>query len=399
MEINEATQAFIHAHQNDDVRKLALQGCKDPQVNIPLALQQIKGRQKAKEKLPEHYAHDGILYPATLSLEQCSSAATAHYKTSLADGDSLADLSGGFGVDMFAFARHFTQCIYIEPNGELCDITQHNAHVFGLTNIKVLQGTLEEHLANIGMVDWLYVDPSRRDPDGHRVVTLEECSPNLTECLDELRTHTRKGILVKLSPLIDIKHTLKQLPGTHTIHSVAVNGECKEVLFLLDANKTPVQNTTCIAANILRDNIQSFTFTMQEEASAQPRLADAPLPYLYEPNAAILKAGAFKCIATRFNLQKLHPHTHLYSNDTLLSDFPGRVFRIEETIPFGKNARKSVAERTNKANVSVRNFPITAEELKKTLKLKDGGDTYIFGATLSNGDKALLLCRKCIGII
>lgn len=397
MEINEATQAFVHAHQNDDVRKLALHGCKDPQVNLPFALQQIKGRQKAKEKLPEHYAHDRILYPATLSLEQCSSAATARYKASLAEGNSLADLSGGFGVDTFAFSRHFSQCIYIEPNSELCDITQHNAQIFGLNNIKVLQGTLEEQIANIGMVDWLYVDPSRRDLHGHRVVTLEECAPNLTECLDELRTHTRKGILVKLSPLIDIKHTLKQLPGTHAIHSVAVNGECKEVLFLLDANNTPSKDTTCIAANILRDETRSFTFTMEEEASAQPQLAGAPLLYLYEPNAAILKAGAFKCIATRFNLQKLHPHTHLYCNNTLLSDFPGRVFRIEETIPFGKNARKSVAEHINKANVSVRNFPITAEELKKTLKLKDGGNTYIFGATLSDGDKALLLCRKCIG--
>ena len=396
MDINEATQAFIQAHRDDDVRHWALRGCKDPNVNLQLALQQIEGRQKAREKLPDHYAHDEIQYPATLSLEQCSSAATAHYKADLVAGDSIADLSGGFGVDTFAFARHFQHCQYVEPQTELCNIVQHNAKVFGLHNITILQGTMEERLGEIGMVDWLYIDPSRRDTHGWRVVALEECTPDLTQWLDKLLAHARKGLLIKLSPLIDITRTLRQLPGTRTVHTVAVNGECKEVLFLLDTdNSYSPDAVACTAVNIQRDKTHSFTFSKAEEANANPKLTSVPCNYLYEPNAAILKAGAFKCIATRFDLMKLHPHSHLYTHDRLIPDFPGRTFIVEETIPFSKNARKEVAKKTEKANVSVRNFPLTAEELKKNLKLKDGGDIYVWGTTLSGGEKALLLCRKC----
>ena len=396
MDINEATRAFIQAHRDDDVRYWALRGCKDTNVNLPFALQQIEGRQKAREKLPEHYALDEILYPATLSLEQCSPAATAHYKANLVAGDSIADLSGGFGVDTFAFARHFQRCQYVEPQMELCDIARHNAKVFGLHNITFLQGTMEERLGEIGMVDWLYIDPSRRDTHGRRVVALEECTPDLTQWLDKLRAHTRKGLLIKLSPLIDITRALRQLPGTRTVHTVAVNGECKEILFLLDTdNPCSPESVSCTAVNIQREKTHSFTFTQEEEANTQPKLTGEPCKYIYEPNAAILKAGAFKCIASRFDLLKLHPHSHLYTHDKLIPDFPGRTFMVEQTIPFNKNARKEVAKKAGKANVSVRNFPLTAEELKKNLKVKDGGDIYIWGTTLSGGGKALLLCRKC----
>lgn len=396
MDINEATRAFIQAHRDDDVPQLALRGSKDPDVDLQFALQQIEGRQRAKEKLPGHYALDEILFPAALSLEQCSSAATAHYKADLVSGDSLADLSGGFGVDTFAFAHHFQRCLYVEPQAELCHIVQHNANVFGLQNISILQGTMEERLGEVGMVDWLYIDPSRRDTHGRRVVALEECTPDLTQWLDKLRAHTRKGLLIKLSPLIDITRTLRQLPGTRAVHTVAVNGECKEVLFLLDTdNPCSPEPVSCTAVNIQREKTDSFTFTQEEEANTHPKLAGEPCKYLYEPNAAILKAGAFKCIASRFDLLKLHPHSHLYTHDKLIPDFPGRTFIVEQTIPFNKNARKEVREKTGKANVSVRNFPLTAEELKKNLKLKDGGDHYIFGTTLSGGEKALLLCRKC----
>ena len=233
MTLNEATRAFIRAHASDDVRQLALRGTKDPQVDLPFALQQIEGRQKAEWKLPEHFANEEVLYPVTQSMEQCSSTITADYKASLVESTSLADLSGGFGVDTFAFARHFQRCTYVEPQAELCDIVRHNAKVFGLDNIEILQGTMEEQLEHIGQVDWLYVDPSRRDSHGRRVVTLQACTPNLTQCLPQLRTHARKGLLAKLSPLIDLNSTLQDLPETTGIHVVAVNGECTEVLFLL----------------------------------------------------------------------------------------------------------------------------------------------------------------------
>lgn len=395
MNLNDATRAFIRAHATDDVRQLALRGTKDPQVDLPFALQQIEGRQKAQAKLPEHFAQEDVLYPATQSMEQCSSAITADYKATLIEGTSLADLSGGFGVDTFAFARHFQRCTYIEPQADLCDIVRHNATVFRLDNIEIRQGTMEELLGNIGQVDWLYVDPSRRDSHGRRVVTLEACTPDLTQCLPLLRTHAREGVLAKLSPLIDLGGTLRQLPETTEIHVVAVNGECKEVLFMLrfgeKTHDTPIKIR---AVNFVQGQPRTFTFTLEEEAAAKPELAAILGTYLYEPNAAILKAGAFKCLATRFGIQKLHPHSHLYTSDTLLPDFPGRVFKITEQIPFGKRAAAAVATFTDRANVAVRNFPLTAEELKAKLKLKDGGGIYLFGTTLSGGDKTLLLCKR-----
>ena len=395
MNLNEATRAFIRAHTTDDVRQLALRGTKDPQVDLPFALQQIEGRQKAQAKLPEHFAQEEILYPVTQSMEQCSSAITADYKATLIKGTSLADLSGGFGVDTFAFARHFRHCTYIEPQPGLCDIVRHNATVFGLDNIEILQGTMEEQMGNIGQVDWLYVDPSRRDSHGRRVVTLEACTPDLTQCLPLLHAHARKGVLAKLSPLIDLGGTLRQLPETAEIHVVAVNGECKEVLFLLRfEGKSPDTPIKIWAINFVQGQPRAFAFTLEEEAAAKPVLAANLGSYLYEPNAAILKAGAFKCLATRFGIQKLHPHSHLYSSDTLLPDFPGRTFSIMEQIPFGKRAATAVAAITDRANVAVRNFPLTAEELKAKLKLKDGGDVYLFGTTLSGGDKTLLLCKR-----
>lgn len=395
MTLNEATRAFIRAHASDDVRQLALRGTKDPQVDLPFALQQIEGRQKAEWKLPEHFAKEEVLYPVTQSMEQCSSAITADYKASLVEGTSLADLSGGFGVDTFSFARRFQHCTYIEPQAELCDIVRHNAKVFGLDNIEILQGTMEEQLEHIGQVDWLYVDPSRRDSHGRRVVTLQACTPNLTQCLPQLRTHARKGLLAKLSPLIDLNSTLQDLPETTGIHVVAVNGECKEVLFLLrfeeKASDTPISIWT---VNFVQGQPHTFVFTREEESAAHPELAANLGNYLYEPNAAILKAGAFKCLATRFGISKLHPHSHLYTSDTLLPDFPGRIFSVKEQIPFGKRAAAAVGAHTDRANVSVRNFPLTAEELKAKLKLKDGGDVYLFGTTLSGGDKVLLLCNR-----
>ena len=394
MNLNEATRAFIRAHTTDDVRQLALRGTKDPQVDLPFALQQIEGRQKAQAKLPEHFAREEVLYPVTQSMEQCSSATTADYKATLIEGTSLADLSGGFGVDTFAFARHFRHCTYIEPQPGLCDIVRHNATVFGLDNIEILQGTMEEEMEHIGQVDWLYVDPSRRDSHGRRVVTLEACTPDLTQCLPLLHAHARKGVLAKLSPLIDLGGTLRQLPETAEIHVVAVNGECKEVLFLLRFEGKTHNTPKIQAVNFVQGQPRTFAFTLEEEAAAKPVLAANLGTYLYEPNAAILKAGAFKCLATRFGIQKLHPHSHLYTSDTLLPDFPGRTFSIMEQIPFGKRAATAVAAITDRANVAVRNFPLTAEELKAKLKLKDGGDVYLFGTTLSGGDKTLLLCKR-----
>ena len=392
MTISQATRDYIRNHQNDDVRALALKGCRDENVDFPFALQQIQGRQKAKEKLPEMYNNPDILFPATVSMEQCSSEATARYKASLVHGDSFADLTGGFGVDIIALAKYFQQGFYIEPSTELLEVFEHNIHAMGIRNIQIRQGTMEEILPTLPEVDLLYLDPSRRDGHGQRVVALTDCTPNVPEFKDTLLGKARQGVLVKLSPMLDFKAALQQLPETREIHVLAVHGECKEILFLLSHDK--VENIEYHAVNIQGENVQDFQFSSQEEADAMPELADGVGKYLLEPNAAVMKAGAFKCVATRYGLRKLHAHSHLYTCDEPVADFPGRVFTVENVVPFNKKEVKRHLADIGKANVAVRNFPLTAEELRKQLKLGDGGDVYLFGTTLRAGEKVIILTRK-----
>ena len=229
MNINEPTRQYIAAHSEDDVAHLALHPSKDPQVDMPMALQQIAGRQKAKEKLPEWYATPGILYPKKVSMEQCSSSQTADYKASLVEGKSFADLSGGFGVDTIALAWKFEKGYYVEPQEELCDLFQHNSKAFGINHITIINDTLENSIERLEPVDVIYLDPSRRDVHGRRVVSLEDCTPNLLEWKSVLLGKCNT-LMVKLSPMIDLHQTLRVLPETVAVHVIAVNGECKEVV-------------------------------------------------------------------------------------------------------------------------------------------------------------------------
>lgn len=392
MTISQATRDYIRNHQNDDVRELALKGCRNPDVDFPFALQQIQGRQKAKDKLPQLYANPDILFPPTVSMEQCSSEATARYKASLVGGGTFADLSGGFGVDTMALANVFDQGYYVEPSVELCALFGHNAQALDIRNVQIRQGCMEEILPTLPDTDFLYLDPSRRDSHGNRVVTLGECTPNISAHKALLLTKARKGVLVKLSPMLDLKSALQQLPETQEIHVLAVHGECKEVLFLLGHDKA--EDMEYHAVNIQGDNVQYFQFSSREETEAKPELADHVGKYLLEPNAAVMKAGAFKCVATRHGLQKLHAHSHLYTCDEQVPDFPGRVFTVEKVVPFSKKEIKRQLAGMDKANVAVRNFPWNAEELRKQLRLGDGGDVYLFGTTLRDGGKVLVVTRK-----
>lgn len=392
MTISQATRDYIRNHQNDDVRALALKGCRNLDVDFPFALQQIQGRQKAKDKLPQLYANPDILFPPTVSMEQCSSEATARYKAGLVKGDSFADLTGGFGVDTMALAKVFDQGYYVEPSAELCALFGHNIHALGIRNIQIRQGTLEEVLPTLPEMDILYLDPSRRDGHGQRVVALTDCTPSVPMLKDALLAKARKGVLVKLSPMLDLKSALQQLPETKEIHVLAVHGECKEVLFLFNHNKA--ENIEYHAVNIQGDFVQDFQFGSREETEAKPELADHVSKYLLEPNAAVMKAGAFKCVAMRYGLLKLHAHSHLYTCDEQVPDFPGRVFTVEKVVPFGKKEVKRQLANIVKANVAVRNFPLTADALRKQLKLGDGGDVYLFGTTLRDGEKVLVVTRK-----
>lgn len=430
MNINEKTWQYITAHSEDDVSLLALHPSKDPQVDMPMALQQIAGRQKAKEKLPEWYATEGILYPKKVSMEQCSSSQTAAYKASLVSGETFADFSGGFGVDTVALARKFDKGYYVEPQEELCELFQHNCKVLDINNVHIVNGTMEDHIAAIGPVDTLYLDPSRRDVHGRKVVALEDCVPNLLEWKERLlaKCHT---LMVKLSPMIDIFQTLRDLPETYAVHVVAVEGECKEVVFLLSRDNFPVNDIhrrdaiyrvrnsnpetdiiadgtdllnettdainrvpTIVAVDIGKNAISRVETTLQTERTTPPRIATELGAYLYEPNAAVMKAGIFNALSQQFQIAKLAKSTNLFTANELHEDFPGRIFRIEAVHEF--HPRKTAKELSHlaSANIAVRNFPLTAEELRKTLKIKDGNSCYLFGCTLWNGKKVVIRCVR-----
>ena len=401
MNINESTRQFIAAHASGDVAHLALHPSKDPQVDMAVALQQIAGRQKAKEKLPDWYATEGILYPKKVSMEQCSSSQTAEYKASLVEGDSFADFSGGFGVDTIALARKFDKGWYVEPQQELCELFQHNCKVLDINNVNIINGTMEENFAAIGPVETIYLDPSRRDTHGRRVVSLADCTPNLPEWKSALLERCNT-LMVKLSPMIDIFQTLRDLPETFAVHVVAVEGECKEVVFLLSRDNFPVNDIhrrdainrvpTIAAVDIGKNAISRVETTLQTERTTPPRIATELGAYLYEPNAAVMKAGIFNALSQQFQIAKLAKNTNLFTADVLHEDFPGRIFRIEAVHEF--HPRKTAKELSHLANASiaVRNFPLSAEELRKTLKIKNGNTKYLFGCTLYNGKKVIIEC-------
>ena len=397
MIINDPTQQYISAHAEDDVARLALHPSKDPQVDMAVALQQIAGRQKAKEKLPEWYATEGILYPKKVSMEQCSSSQTAGYKASLVNGDSFADFSGGFGVDTAAFAKKFGKGYYVEPQQELCNLFQHNCNILDINNVDIINGTMEDNLASIGPVDMIYLDPSRRDMHGRRVVSLTDCTPNLPEWKSALLERCNI-LMVKLSPMIDIYQTLRDLPETYAVHVVAVEGECREVVFILSRGDAmhcvSTTDSTIIAVDINKTTTTRIETTLQTERTTLPCIATELGAYLYEPNAAVMKAGIFNALSEQFRIAKLAKSTNLFTANELHEDFPGRVFRIEAMHEFHpRKTAKDLSHLTN-ASIAVRNFPLTAEELRKTLKIKDGNGAYLFGCTLWNGSRVILQTNK-----
>ena len=400
--INTPTLQYISTHADDDVSHLALHPSKDPNVDKVVALQQIAGRQKAKEKLPEWYATEGIRYPKKVSMEQCSSSQTAEYKASLVEGESFADFSGGFGVDTAAFAHKFTKGYYVEPQLELCELFQHNCKVLDINNVDIINGTMEDNLASIEHVNMIYLDPSRRDTHGRRVVSLADCTPNLLEWKSALLEHCNT-LMVKMSPMIDIFQTLRDLPETCAVHVVAVEGECKEVLFLLSHEEamhcvltmgTNATNTKIMAVDINKTTPTRVETTLETERTTLPQIATELGTFLYEPNAAVMKAGIFNALSEQFQIAKLAKNTNLFTSNELHENFPGRVFTIEAVHEFHPRKTAKELSHLESASIAVRNFPLTAEELRKTLKIKDGNTCYLFGCTLWDGRKVVVVGDK-----
>lgn len=392
MNMNVETKQFISENIDKDVHLLALQSNRFPQVDFPLAIRQINGKQKIRTKIPRFYNNENILYPVQLSLEQSSSETTALYKSSLCEGNVLVDLTGGFGVDCCFMSSHFQEVVYVERQKELCELAQHNFPTLGENHITVINEQTEKYLSEMKKADWIFIDPARRSSVGKKVVLLSDCEPDVS-ALSSLLFEKAANVMIKLSPMMDISAALLELPKTIEIHIISVENECKEILLIL-SNK--VQNELKVKTiNFGKKNKnQIFEFEIKQESNAISLFCSELGKYLYEPNAAVMKSGAFKLIGNHFSLHKLHINTHLYTANKLHSDFPGRVFEVINVWGNGKNEWKNEAKQLPKANISTRNYPLCVEDLRKKLKINDGGDTYLFACTLANEQKVMVKCKK-----
>ncbi len=436
MNINEKTWAFIRQHQDDDVRKVALLGVKDQETDIKQALQQIAGRQTARKKLPSWAAVDDIVYPPHLNMEQCSSELTARYKADwvmgdrcLVMGDStrFVDLTGGFGVDFYWMAQAISQhpspttyhLNYVEMNEELCAIARHNFALLGL-ECSVCCCDTTTYLTEMPHADLVFLDPARRNEHGGRTYGIADCTPNVLELLPTLLSKADR-VLLKLSPMLDWRKAVEDLqhpsPITHhpsphvsSVHIVSVNNECKELL--IEVRNDFAGNLRLVCVNLL-PNGERQVFSIGGQSPCTTHTGDSPQPsishlsfltshFLYEPNASIMKAGCFAELEQCFPVRQIAPNSHLFLTTDIIDNFPGRGFQILAISSMNKQEMKrQFAEIINQklttmesANITVRNFPMSAEQLRKKLKLKDGGDTYIFATTLADGEHKLLICRK-----
>lgn len=458
---------FIRRHVQDDVRKLALKRPDSPNVDLKEALTQIEGYQTARKKLPLWAENPQLVYPPRISMEQCSSETTALYKQQVVrrllqglenPGSnnqnhplSMADMTGGFGIDFSYLAPLFDHACYIEQQEVLCRIARHNLKVLGLEQAEVCHGDGVERLLEKAPFTLVFIDPARRDGQGKKTVALSDCTPDLTAIQERIRSCSR-FCMAKLSPMLDIHQALQELKGVSEVHVVSVDNECKELLLVLSSEdaeniaemataekrqetgndpasetdkteevsenkaedtsesklegasttsnskqsvviKKPAE-TRIFCINLQKGEQQTFEYTAQEEAMAEAVYTDQPGTYLYEPNTSLLKAGAYKCLCARFGVRKLHPNSHLYTSDTLCADFPGRRFHITGCRSFSKQDLKQIAREIPQANITIRNFPSTVQELRKKLKIKEGGDRYLFITTLKNEQHVILECLK-----
>jgi len=386
--LNEITRQFIKDNLNNNVPTLALK--KAPVgTDVSLALRQIEARQLLKKKVPLWSDNDALLFPARRSIEQCSSEITANYKSNLLKGKSFADLTGGLGIDSYYLSQGFQKADYAEPQPELCELAQHNFSILG-AGITVWNETAETFLSHCGQYDSLYLDPSRRDSYGRKTVSIGDCAPNVA-ALQDILLQKADTVMIKLSPMLDISQALAELHCVKEIHTIAVENECKELVFLMKSGY--IGQTTLHAVNLLTDQ-PAVSFSLDEESHCPLCLAETIGSYLYEPNVALLKSGCFKLLSQRYGVLKLHKNSHLYTSNTLISDFPGRIFTVEDCAPFHKKAWQSLISDLTQANLAVRNFPLSVVELRQSLKINDGGDVYLFATTLKKGEKVLVRTKK-----
>ena len=444
--MNQATQDFIRQHQDDDVRQLAFLGSKYPEVDMPFALDQIRGRKMARVKLPRWASLEGIIYPPHISMEQCSSESTALYKAELAarllglpassfsEEIEFVDLTGGFGVDFSYIATRLgVKSMYVERQAHLCEAAKENFGRLGLKNAIVKNGDGIEVLhsflpkkddaasaddslgitydqsrsllkTNLGL-KIIFIDPARRDDAGNKVVSLKDCTPDVTVLQEEMLSKA-DYVIIKLSPMLDWHRAISELSHVREVHIISVNNECKELLLVLSARNMGDMKASSADGEVkhagnLRiycvNDAQSFVCDELDMESSPVRIAPPVLEemqYLYEPNASLMKAGCFGVLSDRYDARMLSKNSHLFVSMESIEDFPGRSFRIIAISFFNKKELKRHLSGITKANIATRNFPLSVAELRKRLKLKDGGETYIFATTLSDESHVLVITEK-----
>ena len=386
--LNEITKQFIRENLNADVPTLALK--KAPVgTDVSLALRQIAARQLLQKKVPQWAENEDLLFPVHLSIEQCSSEATARYKANLLKGDTFADLTGGLGIDSYYLAQNFQQADYVERQAELCDLARHNFAVLE-ADIKLWNETAEEYLKECGQKDCIFVDPARRDEHGRKTVSIVDCTPDMA-ALQDVLLENATTVMVKLSPMLDINQALEELHHVKEVHVVAVANECKELDFIMERGYQGKPQLVCV--NLLTDQPE-MRFALEEERNCQCKMADSVLQYLYEPHPALMKAGCFKLLTERFKVLKLHKNSNLYTSDQLVPDFPGRIFEVEGWAAYHKKIKQELLSDVDKASIAVRNFPLTVAELRKALKIGDGDEVYLFATTLRGEKKVVIRTKK-----
>ena len=395
--MNQATIDFIREHAEADVRQLALQGTKNPEVNLTFALEQIAGRQKAKTKLPTWAAIDGIVYPPHLSMEQCSSEQTARYKANIAGkGALMVDLTAGYGVDMAFVSPNYRRAIHVEQQASLCAISSENFKLLGLNHIEVVCADGVDYLHQLDHADLIFLDPARRDDHGARTYGIADCTPNVLELRDELLQKADR-VMLKLSPMLDWRKAVEDLGNVNEVHIVSVDNECKELLLILSKEEKPLK-LFCVNNDQVFEGDQGDWLNERSIAEIRVPVLMSSQAYLFEPNTsimkAIMKAGCFALLEQRFKVAQLDKNSHLFVSDSDISDFPGRRFLIEKTTSMNKRELKAALAGIDKANITVRNFPMSVAELRKRLKLKEGGDLYLFATTIAGHQHQLFLCRK-----
>lgn len=388
---------ILEKYRDYPLDKLALLLASRHEPNATHILQQVEGWQRLRHKVPLWTQTDGIEFPHRLALEQCSGQEAAEYKAKVvkrlfADCDTpqdltMVDLTGGLGVDFSFVAKAFKKATYVERQEALCQLAEHNFLLLGLDNAEIVNGDGVDFLKKMPTADLIFLDPARRDGAGRKTVLIEDCEPDVCALRDTLLSKAR-FVVVKLSPMLDIAASVRSLGCVSEVHVVSSGGECKDLLLVLSKEGGSNPNV------FINENGRMLHFRADEEGESVPQYADQVEKYLYEPGPAVLKAGAFKWTAAHFGLKKLHANSHLYTADHCIDDFPGRVFQVEKVMGFGKNDLKQLRQEVTKANITVRNFPSSVDALRKKLKIKEGGNTFIFASTTVDNQHVLIVCTK-----